>query len=400
MLTLFLVISLSILISVTGHKLFQRTGLPESVFMILLGLLAGPMLNIVDVDELTRLVPSLFTLSLIIVLLEGGISTNIFDIARTMPIAALFTCIVFITTTVFCSAFLFLVVGWELLQSILLAVVCTGTATLPVMYLLSKMSIPSDVKHLLILESIINDITIITSVTLIVQTSTLGLDWRATVEQIVMYVVVAVVYGLPSVPVWAYVLVKFFRDPTLIYVSTLATATIIYALAEIGNGSGVIALVLFSLFLGNFVEVLQSSHIFQPDTMDLISKLSGRLASLKITQMEIAFLAKNFFFFILGALFQTSMLSWSLVFICVILIALMVISRYLSAKMITLIDTRYRGYEQIISLMLPRGFTAILAAFIPLERNVNAPLLREAVLVIVIITTIAANVSSFLRVNK
>jgi NhaP-type Na+/H+ or K+/H+ antiporter len=368
--------------------------------MILMGLLAGPLLNIVDVDELTRIVPSLFTLSLIIVLLEGGISTNIFDIARTMPIAALFTCIVFITTTVVCGSFLFLVVGWELLQSILLAVVCTGTATLPVIYLLSKMSIPSDVKHLLILESIINDITIITSVTLIVQTSTLTLDWRATFEQIVLYVGVAVVYGLPSVPVWAYILVKFFRDPTLIYISTLAIATIIYALAEIGNGSGVIALVLFSLFLGNFVQVLQRSHIFEPDTMDLISKLSERLASLNITQTEIAFLAKNFFFFILGALFQTSMLSWFLVLLCVILIILMIISRYLSAKIITLIDTRYRGYEQIISLMLPRGFTAILAAFIPLERDVDAPLLREAVLVIVIITTIAANISSFLRRNK
>jgi Kef-type K+ transport system membrane component KefB len=64
MLALFLVISLSILISVIGHKLFQRTGLPESIFMILMGLLAGPLLNIVDVDELTRIMPSLFTLSL------------------------------------------------------------------------------------------------------------------------------------------------------------------------------------------------------------------------------------------------------------------------------------------------------------------------------------------------
>jgi NhaP-type Na+/H+ or K+/H+ antiporter len=291
--------------------------------------------------------------------------------------------------------FLYLIVGWSLLQSTILAVVCTGTATLPVMYLLSKMLIPSDVKHLLILESIINDITIITAVTLIVQATTLALDLREALVQIFMYIVIALVYAVPSVPIWAYVLVKFFRDPTLSYISTLAIATIIYSLAETGNGSGVIALLLFSLFLGNFVELLQSSRILHPDTMVSISRLSWHLASLKITQTEIAFLAKNLFFFILGALFQSSMLSFFLVIVCLVLITLMIISRFVSARFITLIDTRYRGYERIISLMLPRGFTAILAAFIPLERNIDAPLLKEAVLLIVIITTVAANINSF-----
>ena len=395
-LELFLVVSASILICVVGHKLFEKTGLPESIFMILMGLLAGPALNIVDVVELTRIVPSLFTLSLIIVLLEGGLSTSIFKIVKTAPIAVLFTFIVFVTTTSICGIFLHFIVGWELLQSVLLAVVCTGTATLPVMYLLSKLSVPAEVKHLLVLESIINDVTIITAVTLIIQAATLALDLRATLEQMVTYIAIAIVYGLISAPIWAYALVKFFKDPTLIYISTLAVATIIYVLAEIGNGSGIVALLLFSLLLGNLLDLIKRSRIFQSETIASISRLSKRLESIKVTQTEIAFLAKNFFFFILGALFQTTMLSPSIVFICLTLVVLMVTSRFISSKIIAIFDTQYKGYARVISLMLPRGFTAILAAFIPLERNVDVPLLKEAVLLIVIITTVAANISSFI----
>jgi hypothetical protein len=57
-----------------------------------------------------------------------------------VPIAIIFTFIVFITTTSICGFLLYFIVGWELLQSVLLAVVCTGTATLLVIYLLSKTS--------------------------------------------------------------------------------------------------------------------------------------------------------------------------------------------------------------------------------------------------------------------
>ncbi len=60
------------LISVAGHMLFERSGIPESVFMILLGLLAGPVLNIIRAEGLMPLVPFIFTLSILIVLLEGG----------------------------------------------------------------------------------------------------------------------------------------------------------------------------------------------------------------------------------------------------------------------------------------------------------------------------------------
>lgn len=393
---LFLVIGVSILFCVTGHKLFKITGLPESIFMILMGLLAGPVLNIVNIEELTRIVPSLFTLSLIIVLLEGGLSTNIFDIAKTAPVAVLFTFIVFVSTTSICGLFLHFIVGWELLQSALLAVVCSGTATLPVIYLLSKMSIPAKVKHLLVLESIINDITIITAVTLIVQAATLALDLRTTLVQIVKYIAIAFVYGVPLAPLWAYALVKFFEDPTLIYISTLAVATSIYALAEMGTGSGIVAVVLFSFLLGNLVDLFKIKRNLHPDTLTGLSSFSKRLESLKVMQTEFAFLAKNFFFFILGALFQTSMLSPSLLLISLTLVVLMVTSRFFSAKIIAVFDTRYKGFVRVIALMLPRGFTAILAAFIPLERNLDVPLLKEVVLLIVIITTIAANISSFI----
>jgi len=61
----FILLGVAILISVIGNKIYEKTGLPESLFMIMLGLFAGPFTNLVPPDSLSGAINYIFTISLI-----------------------------------------------------------------------------------------------------------------------------------------------------------------------------------------------------------------------------------------------------------------------------------------------------------------------------------------------
>ena len=79
----FLILGLIILVGFIGRGIFRYTKVPDSLFMIIIGLIVGPFFNIVDQSELANYTPLVVTLTLIIVLLDSGLSL---EIARALSI--------------------------------------------------------------------------------------------------------------------------------------------------------------------------------------------------------------------------------------------------------------------------------------------------------------------------
>lgn len=397
MLSIFLLLGLVILIGVAGHMLFKYTKVPESLFMIIMGLIAGPLLQVVNQSDLERLVPLIVLFSLVVILLDSGLSTNIFELVKTLRRASLFTFIVFAVTTALAWSFMHYFVGWGVLYALFVGVICSGTTTITVIYLLSKVTVTEEVRQLLILESIINDITIIAAATFIIQAIELELAGvEYTFHLIFWYVGMGVTFGLVLSFLWANMLGRFFKERRLIYVSTLAIAIILYSLTEIIKGSGVVALLAFTLLLGNLISLNERFNL----NMEFTGRLQGILDSIKTAQAEVAFSVKNFFFFVLGALFRLENARFDLFAICLVLIALMVFSRFMSAEFLSLMDKRYAGYTLLIAIMLPRGFTATLAAFMPIGKNIEVPLITEIVLTMVLLSTLTATFGSMIFERK
>lgn len=191
-----LILGLVVVIAVTGHKIFNRTGVPESVFMLLFGLILGPGLNIISLTDIQLLVPYVFALSIIIILLESGLSTQMSDALKTMKISMFFTIIVMFVTTIICGLFIHVGLRWDILPSIMLGLICSGTSTLPILYFTERMDLGIKVNQLLIFESIFNDVTIITSITLILQFITFQYNPTSTILNLIRNLINAIVFGL------------------------------------------------------------------------------------------------------------------------------------------------------------------------------------------------------------
>lgn len=64
MIDLLLLFGISIVVAAIGNQLYERIGIPESVLMIMLGLVMGPVLLLVKSGEIQYIVTHIFTLSL------------------------------------------------------------------------------------------------------------------------------------------------------------------------------------------------------------------------------------------------------------------------------------------------------------------------------------------------
>jgi cell volume regulation protein A len=377
------IFGISVVVAVVGHQLYERMGIPESVLMILLGLIIGPILMIIGPSEIQHLVTSIFTLSIIIILLESGLTTDLKTALETMRTSSIFTILVLGVTTIMCGLFANIILGWELLPSIIVGVICSGTSTLPILYFINRMRLSNEVNQLLIFESIINDVTIITVVTIMLEAMTLTLNPVRTLLNIIQYVLVALIYGILGSAIWTIILIKYLENIRLKYLTTLAASILLYSFTRDHGGSGVIAVMIFSVTIGNLSEFFVSHGLVRRQVKRFFTQI-------EVMQDEVTFLVKNIFFFIMGLLFDIQALNIQVIIIASLLSCLMVLSRAISYKAIQKIDPRYSQHLLAVSLMLPRGLTAGLAAFMPLEKGVSVPYLKDIIIVMILLTNISA----------
>lgn len=99
------IMGFAVIVAVIGHILFDKTGVPESIFMILFGLILGPLTGIIGLHDFSGLINHVFTISIVIILLESGRTTDIHEALMTMRTSPSFTVIVLFVTSMICSGF-------------------------------------------------------------------------------------------------------------------------------------------------------------------------------------------------------------------------------------------------------------------------------------------------------
>ncbi|MEE8186489.1 MAG: hypothetical protein V3T99_02365, partial [Nitrososphaerales archaeon] len=67
----FTLIGFIIIVGWLGTLFFKRTGIPEIPFLVLLGILAGPVFNLVDRQGIIAIAPILAALAITVILFDG-----------------------------------------------------------------------------------------------------------------------------------------------------------------------------------------------------------------------------------------------------------------------------------------------------------------------------------------
>jgi cell volume regulation protein A len=142
-----------------GNYLFKRTGLPDMLYLIALGIVFGPILGVFDPASIMSLAPYIAALSLVIILFDGGLRMNIYQVFSGSSRAALLSVMGFVFTLVIITLFVHYAMGLPLINGVLFgAIYGGGGSSVAVLSLVNKMNISEKCEVVLSLESVIDDI--------------------------------------------------------------------------------------------------------------------------------------------------------------------------------------------------------------------------------------------------
>jgi cell volume regulation protein A len=380
----FLVAAVIIILGFLGEEFFNRTSIPDSILLLLFGVLLGPIFQLFAHDELLAITPYFAALALIIILFDGGLNMDIREAVRNSPRALVLAItgwtINVIVTAVFCKYLL----GWRLLNGLLLGSIVGGGSSIIVIALIRKLKVTEKIETVLSLESILTDVLCTvgayTAINILLQEVTAagvssGIDLYAALGSIAAAFGVGILVGLGFGVAWLVLLERIKGKPNA-YMLTLAMLFLTFVAATNLGGNGALSALFFGLIIGNSRHIAR--QIKFRTTISIDENVRG-------FHSQISFLIRSFFFVFTGLLFSFSSLTSFLIGIVLSFTFLGI--RFVVVKMAT-VKSELKTYETLMSVMFPRGLAAAVLASIPLTSGIPGSQVFPEIAFIVILTTI------------
>ena len=376
---LLLAASVVIILGVLGEAFFKKTGIPDILFLMVLGIIIGPVLGIIQPAAVLEIVPYFAAVALIIIMFDGGLNLHIGKVLKTAHFAVILVLVGFAISVGIVASLAHYGLGWEWIDSILLGSIVGGSSSIIVFGLVQKIRISDDAKSMLSFESALTDIFAVIIAFVLFEAALSGefsLDLLGV--SIGKAVLVGLVLGLGVGIPWMFVISKL-KNAQHSYMLTIGMVFLLFFLATSFGESGALTALVFGLMLGKktyFSRLLKVK--FPEDTID------------NSLHNQVTFLVRAFFFVFVGLLASFAQLEY-VIFGIVAAIAIY-IGRIIITKSVLV-----RGFskldKKVTSVMIPRGLAAAVLATFPLSMGLpNAEAYPQiiffVVLTSVIITTI------------
>ena len=375
-----------IVLGFLGNFLFKKTGIPDILILLILGLLLGPIFNVFDVSIFKNYSQIFAALALMILLFEGGLNLKIYKVFQESSRATVLAILSVITSMIITTLFVKFFLGWSILPGLLLGAMIGGSSSSIVVPLMRKINTGEKIETLMSLESAFTDaLTVVIGITLIhLLVSPSGSTGYILTHGIASAFSIGAMFGLIIGLAWLKILKSLEGEPYK-SILTLAIVFLVYSLVESLGGNGAISSLMFGLVLGNAKTI--SKIIRSKEEMKTES-------SMKEFHSEISFLVRTFFFVYLGMIVIIG--NWYLVFLSIFLSSLLLIGRIFSVYLATIKDSNLMRNKDLMVMMLPRGLAAAVLSQLPAVYGLeNASVYPEVVFTVIMTTVIMCTIGVF-----
>jgi cell volume regulation protein A len=376
---LLLAASVVIIMGVLGEAFFKKTGIPDVLFLMVLGVIIGPVLGIIQPEAVLEIVPYFAAVALIIIMFDGGLNLHLGKVVKTAHFSIILVIVGFAVSVGIVGSFAHYGLGWEWIDSILLGSIVGGSSSIIVFGLVKKLHISEEAKSMLNFESALTDIfAVIVAFVLFeaVLSGEFSLDLLGvTIGKAVM---VGLVLGFGVGIPWMFIISKL-KNAQHSYMLTIGMLFMLFFLATSFGESGALTALVFGLMLGKknyFTRVLKIK--FPEDLID------------DSLHNQVTFLVRAFFFVFVGLLASFAQIEY--VIFGVIAAIAIYIGRIIITKTVLV-----RGFSKldvkVTSVMIPRGLAAAVLATFPLSMGLpNADAYPQIIFFVVITTVIITTI--------
>jgi len=368
-----------IFLGVAGEAFFKKTGIPDVAFLMVLGVIIGPVLGIIQAETVIQVVPYFAALALIIIMFDGGLNLDIKHVVKTAHFSFTLAILGFILSVIIISVATHYALGWMWLESILLGSIVGGSSSAIVFGLVRNIKISEETKSMLSFESALTDILATIIAFILFEAVLLGhFDLQTLEETLGRAIVVGLVLGFGVGIPWMYVSTKL-GNAQHAYMLTLGILFVLFFLANSFGESGALTALVFGLMLGNKNHLARILRFKLP-----------RIEADDPTHNQLTFLVRSFFFVFVGLMASFGKIEY------VIFGILVTVAVYFGRSFIGKITLTKRFSKldrSVTNSMIPRGLAAAVLATYPVTMGLsNAEAYTEIIFFIilssVIITTI------------
>jgi len=371
---LLLAASVVIILGVLGEAFFKKTGIPDILFLMILGIIIGPVLGIIQPEAVLEIVPYFAAVALIIIMFDGGLNLHIGKVLKTAHFAIILVIVGFALSVGIVAGLAHYGLGWEWIDSILLGSIVGGSSSIIVFGLVQKIHISDDAKSMLSFESALTDIFAVIIAFVLFEAALSGefsLDLLGITigKAVLVGLVLGFGVGIP----WMFVISKL-KNAQHSYMLTIGMVFLLFFLATSFGESGALTALVFGLMLGKktyFSRLLKVK--FPEDTID------------NSLHNQVTFLVRAFFFVFVGLLASFAQLEY------VIFGVVAAIGIYIGRIIITK-SVLVRGFskldKKVTSVMIPRGLAAAVLATFPLSMGLPNAEAYPQIIFFVIFTSV------------
>jgi cell volume regulation protein A len=384
----FLVAAIIIILGFLGEEFFNRTSIPDSILLLLFGVLLGPIFQLFAHEELLAITPYFAALALIIILFDGGLNMDIREAVKNSPRALILAITGWILNVFVTAALTKTLLGWRLLDGLLLGSIVGGGSSIIVIALIRKLKVTEKIETVLSLESILTDVLCTVGAFTAINILLSGeVSIQAALGSVGIAFGVGILVGLGFGVAWLVILERIKGKPNA-YMLTLAMLFLTYVVATNLNGNGALSALFFGLIIGNSRPIAKQLKFRTTISID---------NNVRDFHSQISFLIRSFFFVFTGLLFSFS--SYFSVILGLLLSVIFLGIRFVVVKIAT-VKSELHEYENLMTIMFPRGLAAAVLASLPLTMLGSSYQIFPEIAFIVILTTIMITTVGVAAIKK
>lgn len=340
----------TIFLGVAGESFFKKTGIPDIAFLMILGVIIGPLLGIIQPEAVVEVVPYFAALALIIIMFDGGLNLDLKSMVKTAHFALLLAILGFAVSMVIVTMLAHYGLGWEWLDSILLSSIVGGSSSIIVFGLVRQLRVSEETKSMLSFESALTDI-LSTIVAFIMFEAVLSGYFDIELLGITFgrNIAIGLLLGLGVGIPWMFITTKL-ANAQHSYMLTLGILFVLYFMAQSFGESGALTALVFGLMLGNRRRLSRYLRIKLPE-----------ISTDDTMHNQLTFLVRSFFFVFVGLLASFGQIEY--IVFGIVSAILIYLGRLIVTK--TTLTNRFSVLDRkVTSVMIPRGLAAaVLATF-------------------------------------
>jgi potassium/hydrogen antiporter len=387
----FALISAIILIGYFAELLFKKTGIPDVLILIGIGITLRYFFEPIHPENFGGGASLFATFALIYLIFQGAMAIDFKTLFNSVKEASKLTIISFIFTVIITTGLTMLLFGFDIYLALLFAMIVGGTSSAVVIPLVRMLPINKKHGSALMLESAISDVLCIvgamTMMNIILSGEVSGAEiFKSILSSFSLALIVGGIIGLS----WVFTMFKF-KNLRRAHLVTIAVVIALYVFVESPfiEASGPIAALAFGLVLGNSRTIIALNKKIEKDQhseiIDVLSKTAQSFFS------EISFFVKVFFFVYLGILMDFT--NPSIFAISGIIVFSIYMLRPLAVKLTHGKEPLDDYSRTNLEILIPKGLAAAVLVNVTIQEGIpGAQQMTAPILAIILLSILLTSI--------